>query len=90
MRQTDRHGLQAKILTQLAAEKLEQSIKCPAVLPRQSDKLPTLKALAANAMVKDNIKYFENLSDKQASIITLGKNAVSLQDMRDEELVGTS
>ena len=68
MRHIDRHGLQARILTQLAAEKLEQSIKRPAVLPRQSDKLPTLKALAANL----------NLSDKQASIITLGKNSVSL------------
>ena len=31
----------------------------------------TLKTLAANAMVKDKIKFFENLSDKQASIITL-------------------
>lgn len=59
-------------------------------MTKQQLKLPTLKALAANPMVKDKIKYFENLSDKQASIITLGKNAVSLQDMRDEELVGKS
>ena len=52
----------------------------------QSNRLPTLKTLAANAMVKDKIKYFENLSDKQTSTITLDKNSVSLQDMRDEEL----
>ena len=52
----------------------------------QSNRFPALKTLAANAMVKDKIKYFENLSDKHASIITLDKNSVSLQDMRDEEL----
>ena len=63
---------------QLAAEKLEHSIKRPAILPKQSDKMPTLKTLAANSMVKDKIKYFENLSDKQASTITLHKQAVSL------------
>ena len=40
-----------KSLTQLAAEKLEQSIKRPAVLPKQSNRLPALKTLAANAMV---------------------------------------
>ena len=45
-----------KSLTQLAAEKLEQSIKRPAVLPKQSNRLPTLKTLAANAMVKDKIR----------------------------------
>ena len=43
-----------------------------------------MKTLAAKAMVKDKIKYFENLSDKQASTIRLDKKAVSLQDMRDE------
>ena len=52
-----------KSLVQLAAEKLEHSIKRLAILPKQSDKMPTLKTLAANAMVKDKIKYFENLSD---------------------------
>ena len=46
-----------KSLTQLAAEKLEQSIKRPAVLPKQSNRMPTLKTLAANAMVKDKIKW---------------------------------
>ena len=48
--------------------------------------MPTLKALAVNAVVKDKFKYFENMSDKQASTIRLDKNAVSLQDMQDEEL----
>ena len=62
-----------KSLTQLAAEKLEQSIKRPAVLPKQSNRLPTLKTLAANAMVKDKIKYFEELSDKQVPTIRLHK-----------------
>ena len=75
-----------KSLTQLAAEKLEQSIKRPAVLSKQSNRLPTLKTLAANAMVKDKIKYFEELSDKQAPTIRLHKKPVSVQDMRDEEL----
>ena len=48
--------------------------------------MSTLKTLRANAMVKDKIKYFENLSDKQASTIRLDIKAVSWQDMRDEEL----
>ena len=37
-------------------------------------------------MVKDKIKYFEELSDKQVPTIRLHKIPVSLQDMRDEEL----
>ena len=65
-----------KSLTQLAAEKLEQSIKRPAVLPKQSTRLPTLKTLAARALVKDRIKYFEELSDKQAPTIRLDKTPV--------------
>ena len=75
-----------KSLTQLAAEKLEQSIKRPAVLPKQSNRLPTLKTLAADVMVKDKIKYFEEQSDKQVPTIRLHKIPVSLQDMRDEKL----
>ena len=75
-----------KSLTQLAAEKLEQSIKRPAVLPKQSNRLPTLKTLAENAMVKDKIRYFEELSDKQVPTVRLHKIPVSLQNMRDEEL----
>ena len=75
-----------KSLTQLAAEKLEQSIKRPAVLPQQSNRFPTSKTLAANAMVKDKIKYFEELFDKQVPTIRLHKIPVSLQNTRDEEL----
>ena len=56
------------------------------MLPKQSTRLPTLKTLAARALVKDRIKYFEELSDKQAPTIRLDKIPVSLQDMRDEEL----
>ena len=48
--------------------------------------MPTLKTLAANAMVKDKIKYFEELSDKQVPTIRLDKIPVSQQDMRNEEL----
>ena len=51
-----------------------------------SFRMPTLKTLAANAMVKDKIKYFQELSDKQAPSIRLHKIPVSLQEMRDEEL----
>ena len=76
-----------KSLVQLAAKKLEQSIKRPAVQPKQSSIMPTLKTLAANAMVKDKIKYFEKLSEQQAPTIRLDKKPVSLQDKRDEELV---
>ena len=72
-----------KSLTQLAAEKMEQSIKRPA---KQPSKMPSVTQLAARALVKDRIKYFEELSDKQAPIIVLDKIPVSLQDMRDEEL----
>ena len=75
-----------KSLVQLAAENLEHSIKRPVILPKQSDKMPTLKTLEANAIFKDKIKYFEKLSDKQSSTIRLDKKAVLLQDMRDEEL----
>ena len=56
------------------------------MLPKQSTRLPALKTLAARALVKDRIKYFEELSDKQAPTIRLDKIPVSLQDMRDEEL----
>ena len=37
-------------------------------------------------MVKDKIKYFEELSDKQAPTIRLHKIPVSQQSMRDGEL----
>ena len=67
---------QLKSLTQLVANKLEQSIKRPNVIPKPSTRLPTLKTLAANAVVKDKIKYFGELSDKQAPIIRLDKNTM--------------
>ena len=73
---------QAKSLTQLAAKKMEQSIKRPA---KQPSRIPSLTQLAAWALVKDRIKYFEELSNKQAPTIRLDKISV-LQDMRDEEL----
>ena len=72
-----------KSLTQLAAEKMEQSIKRPA---KQPSRMPSLTQLAARALVKDQIKYFEELSDKHAPTIRLHKNPVFLQDMREEEL----
>ena len=72
-----------KSLTQLAAEKMEQSIKRPA---KQPSRMPSLTQLAARALVKDRIKYFEELSDKHVPTIRLHKNPVSLQDMREEEL----
>ena len=72
-----------KSLTQLAAEKMEQSIKRPA---KQPSKMPSLTQLAARVLVKDRFKYFEELSDKQTPTISLDKKPVSLQDMRDEEL----
>ena len=72
-----------KSLKQLAAEKMEQSIKRPA---KQPSRMPSLTQLPARALVKDRIKYFEELSDKQAPTIRLDKISVSLQDMRDEEL----
>ena len=72
-----------KSLTPLAAEKMEQSIKRPA---KQPSRMPSLTQLAARALVKDRIKYFEELSDKQVPTIRLHKKPVSLQDMRDEEL----
>ena len=74
---------QAKSLTQLAAEKMEQSIKRPA---KQPSRMAPLTQLAAQALVKDRIKYFEELSDKQAPTIRLDKISVLLQDMWDEEL----
>ena len=36
--------------------------------------------------VKDKIKHYEKLSDKQASTISVDKQPRSLQDMRTEEL----
>ena len=48
-----------KSLVQLAAEKIEQSIKQPTKPPEPSKMLPTLKTLAAQALVKDKVKILE-------------------------------
>ena len=48
--------------------------------------MPTLKHLAANAMVRDKVKYFEekaSSSTKQPPIIVLDKKPVSFEQMRD-------
>ena len=47
-----------KSLVQLAAEKIEQSIKQPTKLPEPSKMLLTLKTLAAQALVKDKVKFW--------------------------------
>ena len=39
--------------------------------------MPTLKTLAANAMVKDKIKYFKELSDRHSPINGLHKNTMT-------------
>ena len=36
--------------------------------------------------MRDKIKHYENLSDKQASTIRLDKKMVCLEDMQNEEL----
>ena len=46
-----------KSVVQLAAEKIEQSIKQP-TLPEPSKMLPTLKTLAGQALVKDKVKFW--------------------------------
>ena len=48
-----------KSLVQLAAEKMEQSIKQPTKPPEPSKMLPTLKTLAAQALVKVKVKILE-------------------------------
>ena len=73
-----------KSLVQLAAEKIEQSIKKPAVLPKQNNKLPT--TLAAHALVKDKINYWEKKANENSSIITLDKKPTNIADMREDEM----
>ena len=65
-----------KSLVQLAAEKTEKSIKQPTKLLEPSKMLPTLKTLAAQALVKDKVNYWENKSNKDASINRLDKNTM--------------
>ena len=70
-----------EFLTQLAAEKLEQSIERPATKTIRDKIMPTLPQ-----NVKNKIKHYEKLSDKQASTSSVDKQPRSLQDMRTEEL----
>ena len=75
-----------KSLVQLAAEKIEQSIKQPAKIPKPSKLTPTLKTLAAKALVKNKINYWENITNNNAPIITLDKKPISIADMRYDEI----
>ena len=67
-----------KSLVQLAAEEidLEQSIKQPTKLPEPSKMLPTLKTLAAQALVKDKVKFWNEKANNDASINRLDKNTM--------------
>ena len=73
-----------KSLVQLAAEKIEQSIKKPAVLPKQNNQLST--TLGAHALVKDKINYWEKKANENSSIITLDKKPIDIADMREDEM----
>ena len=76
-----------KSLVELAAEKIEQSIKQPAKIPKPSKLTPTLKTLAAKALVKDKINYWENkVNNYDAPIIVLDKKPISIADMRYDEI----
>ena len=66
----------AKLLVQLAAEEIEQSIKQPTKLPEPSKMLPTLKTLAAQALVKDKVKFWNEKANNDASINRLDKNTM--------------
>lgn len=72
---------------QLAAEKIEQSIKQPARITKPSKLLPPLKTLVAQALVKDKMNYWENKANENASIITLDKKPINIADMREDEIV---
>ena len=67
-----------KSLVQLAAEKIEQSIKQPTKLPEPSKMLPTLKTLAAQALVKDKVKFWNEKANNDASINRLDKNTMRI------------
>ena len=75
-----------KSLVQLAAKKIEQSIKQPAKIPKPSKLTPTFKTLAAKALVKDKINYWENKANNDAPIIVLDKKPISIADMRYDEI----
>ena len=65
-----------KSLVQLAAEKIEQSIKQPAKMTKPSKMLPTLKTLAAQALLKDKVNYWENKANNDTPINGLDKNTM--------------
>lgn len=74
-------------LVQLAANKIEQSIRQPAKLPPSSkSKIKSLTELAANSIVKDRIKFYENLAYKNGSVMTYKMMPVSTANMRKDEL----
>ena len=65
-----------KLLVQLAAEEIEQSIKQPTKLPEPTKMSPTLKTLAAQALVKDKVKFWNEKANNDASINRLDKNTM--------------
>lgn len=74
-------------LVQLAANKIEQSIRQPAKLPPSSkSKIKSLTELATNSIVKDRIKFYENLACKNGSVMTYKMMLVSITNMRKDEL----
>lgn len=73
-------------IVQLAAEKIEQSIKQPAKIPKPGKLTPTLKTLAGKALIKDKINYWENKANNDAPIIVLDKKPISIADMRYDEI----
>ena len=64
----------------------------PAKLPQPntSNRVRSLKYLAANAMVKDKIKFFEDKARETESVITYDKKPVSIADTRYDELDKTT
>ena len=77
-----------KSLLELAANQLERSNKRPSKLPEPdtTTRVKSLKHHAANAMVKDKIKFLEDNARESESVITYAKKPVSIADMRHEEL----
>ena len=75
-----------KSLLELAANQLERSIMRPAKLPQPntSNRVKSLKYLAAKAMVKERIKFFEDKNRETESVITYGKKPLSIPDMRHD------
>ena len=69
-----------KSLVQLAAERIEQSIKQPTKLPEPSKILPTLKTLAAQALVKDKVKFWDEKAKVNASINRLDKKTMGVAE----------